>query len=142
NRMLWLVAAPIGHHLGDARERARGAGVAHWQVQGEGAALAGRADQPDLTAEQGRQFAADGESQTGAAVLATGTRIGLLEGFEDQALLFGSDANARVGDFDGDGALDKTQNRVIGRPAARDRLDAHRDLTVRSELEGVRQQVL
>ena len=46
--------------------------VALRQVQREGAALARRADQPDLAAEQARQLAADRQAQAGAAVLARG----------------------------------------------------------------------
>ena len=70
------------------------------QVQRERAALARRADQPDLAAEQRRQLAADGEAETGAAVLAAGAGVGLLERLEDQPLLLGRDADAGVADLD------------------------------------------
>ena len=95
----------------------RRAGVGQRQVQRERAALARRAHQPDLAAEQRRQLAADGEAETGAAVLAAGAGVGLLERLEDQPLLLRRDADAGVGDLDGDGALREPQNRMIRRPA-------------------------
>ena len=79
-----------------------GADVGLRQVEGEGAALAGRAAQLDFAAEQAGQFAADGQAQAGAAVLAAGAGVGLLEGLEDDALLFRRDADAGVGDLEGD----------------------------------------
>src|SRR5687767_15768132 len=53
------------------------------QVERERAAAAERAAQPDLAAEQLGDFAADRQTETGAAVLAAGRAIRLLEGFED-----------------------------------------------------------
>ena len=88
------------------------------RIERERAALAGRADQLDLAAEQRGQLAADGQTQAGAAVLAAGAGVGLLERLEDEPLLFRRDADAGVADFDRDGALRETQNRVIRRPAA------------------------
>jgi hypothetical protein len=57
------------------------------QVQREGAALARRAGQADLAAQQLGQLAADRQAQAGAAVLAAGGAVGLLEGLEDDLLL-------------------------------------------------------
>ena len=54
------------------------------------------ADKLDFSAKQHREFAADGESKSGAAVLAGGSCIRLLESFEDQTLLLWRDANAGV----------------------------------------------
>ena len=68
------------------------------QIQREGTAAARDAAQADLPAEQMRQLAADGKSESRAAVLAGGTGIGLLERFEDDALLLRRDADAGVTD--------------------------------------------
>jgi hypothetical protein len=56
----------------------------------------------DLAAQQVRQLAADGEPEAGAAILAAGAGVGLLEGLEDDLLLLRRDADARVvhGEFD------------------------------------------
>ena len=56
----------------------------------------------DFAAEQHGQFAADGEAQAGAAVLARGAGVGLLEGLEDEPLLLRRDADAGVLDGEGD----------------------------------------
>ena len=63
---------------------------------------AGRAAQLDLAAEQVGQLAADREAEAGAAVLAAGAGVGLLEGLEDDLLLLERDADAGVGDLEGD----------------------------------------
>ena len=47
----------------------------------------------DLPAHQLDQAAADGQPQPGAAVLAGGGAVGLLEGFEELGLLFGVEAD-------------------------------------------------
>ena len=75
------------------------------QVEGERAALAVDAGQPDLAAQQRRQLAADGQAQAGAAVLARGAGIGLLEGLEDEPLLLRRDADAGVLDGERDDLL-------------------------------------
>ena len=49
--------------------------------------LPGRARQPDLAAQQPRQLAADRQAQAGAAVLAAGRAVRLLERLEDDLLL-------------------------------------------------------
>ena len=94
-----------------------GAGVMQRQVQREDAALAVHARQLDLAAEQHRQLAADGQAEAGAAVLARRAGIGLLEGLEDQALLFGRDADAGVLHGEGHDLLCVVEYRVIGAPA-------------------------
>ena len=132
-----IVDGRRGHGTRTGRTR-----VGDRQVERERAALAGRADQPDLAAEQRRQLAADREAEAGAAVLAAGAGVGLLERLEDQPLLLGRDADAGVGDLDRDRALHEPQNRMIRRPSGDHRLHPHRHLALRGELEGVRQQVL
>ncbi len=76
------------------------AGIPQRQVQRERAADARRAAQMNLPAEQIRQFAADRQTEAGAAVLAARARIGLLERLEDDALLLRRNADAGVGDFE------------------------------------------
>ena len=66
------------------------------QVQRERAALARRADQPDLAAQQARQLAADRQAEARAAVLAAGAAVGLLERLEDDLLLVRRDADAGI----------------------------------------------
>ena len=66
-----------------------GADIGLWQIQGERAALAGRAAQLDFATQQAGQFATDGKPQTSSAVLAAGAGICLLEGLEDDSLLLG-----------------------------------------------------
>ena len=72
--------------------------VRHGQIEREARASARAAHQPDLAAEQLRQLAADGKAQPGAAVLAAGAAVRLLERLEDDLLLFAGDADAGVGD--------------------------------------------
>src|ERR1700742_5073983 len=83
-----------GRSLAALRCRLRGgaAYVGQRQEQRKGAALPRDAAQLDFTAQEIRQLAADRQSQAGAAVLAAGARVGLLEGFENDALLFRRDA--------------------------------------------------
>ena len=88
------------------------------------------------------QLAADGEAQAGAAVLARRAGVGLLEGFEDDPLLLGGNADAGVGDRELDHLLGLRQHRVIGRPAEHRRPDVQAHAALRRELHGVRQQVL
>ena len=64
----------------------------------------GVAAQLNLAAEQAGQLAADGEAEAGAAVLAAGAGVGLLERLEDDALLLGRDADAGVRHLEGDDA--------------------------------------
>ena len=104
---------------------------------------AGRAGQFDFAAQQRRQFAADGETQTGSAVFAAGAGIGLLERFEDELLFFGRDADSGIADRNGHRAL--SERAAPDDPSdhpSRDAADRHRDMTLRREFEGIRQQVL
>src|SRR6185503_8674304 len=64
------------------------------QHQREGAALAHAAREPELAAEQPGELAADRQAEAGAAVLAAGRAVGLLEGLEDQLLLVRRNADA------------------------------------------------
>ena len=62
----------------------------------EGGALAGVALDPDLAAQQLGQAFADGQAQPGAAVVASGGGVHLLERLEQAALLVQRDADAGV----------------------------------------------
>src|SRR5256886_12659534 len=64
--------------------------------EGEGAAPARRAVHGDRPAHEGHQPGSDGQAQAGAAVLARGGGVLLLERPEDALLLVGRDADAGV----------------------------------------------
>ena len=120
---------------------AGGPGVEQRQVEREGAALTGLADQANLAPQQRGQLAADGQAQPGAAELAAGAGVGLLEGLEHQSLLVGRDADAGVGDGKSDDGPATAEHRVLGAPALARTLHAQAHLPRRRELEGVGQQV-
>ena len=84
------------------RDRGGRADVRLRQIEGKGAAFSGVLRKLDFAAEQAGQFAADGQTQAGAAVFAAGARIGLLECFEYDALLLRRDADASIRDLEGD----------------------------------------
>ena len=116
----------------DARAVAAvGPRVVQRQVERERAALAVDAGELDLAAEQHGQLAADGQAQAGAAVLARGAGVGLLERLEDEPLLLRRDADAGVLDGEGDDLLGLAEHRVVGAPALRGEADAHVDVAVR-----------
>ena len=71
------------------------------EVEGERAALSEDAHEFDFSAEQHGQFTTDGKAEPGAAVFPGSAGVGLLEGFEDESLLFRRDTDAGV--FDGEG---------------------------------------
>src|SRR5437764_14235793 len=68
------------------------------KVEREGAALPRSAPEPDLAAQQPSELATDRQPQTCAAERAARRGIRLLEGLEDQFVLFPRDADAGVGD--------------------------------------------
>src|SRR5688572_18221040 len=76
--------------------------VAHGEQERERAALPRCAVDADLAAEQPRDLATDREAEARAAVLAAGRSIGLLEGLEDQSLLFLRDPDPGVLHGEGD----------------------------------------
>lgn len=71
-------------------------GFAQREVEPEGAALAGFAAHPDLTAHQRDQAAADGQAQAGATVFAGGRAFGLREALEDAPERLGTHADPGV----------------------------------------------
>ena len=56
--------------------------------------------QLDFAAQQVRQLAADRQTQTGAAVLAAGSCICLLERLENDPLLLDGNSNPRIGNLE------------------------------------------
>src|ERR1022692_4040802 len=68
------------------------------QVHGERAALSERALEGELAAEQMNDLAADRKAQSGTAVLAGRSAVGLREGLEDAVLQPRLDADAGVAD--------------------------------------------
>ena len=62
----------------------------------KGTASAEGAFDPDLAVHQGHETASDGEAESGSAEAAGGGAVGLSEGFEDDGLLVGGDADAGV----------------------------------------------
>ena len=91
--------------------------VVERQVQREGAALARHARDADLAAEQACELAADGQAEAGAAVLAAGGAVGLLERLEDEALLVGRDADAGVDTENAIAGLARSSTGVAEAPA-------------------------
>ena len=112
------------------------------QVQRERAALARRALEADLAAEQARELAADREAETGAAVLAAGAAVGLLERLEDELLLLRARCRCRCPRPRTRRPASPLRARGDRRPARRRQLDLHRHATLLGELERVREQVL
>ena len=96
----------------------------------------------DLAAEQVRELAADRETQAGSSVLSAGAGVGLHEGLEDDLLLLGRNADAGVGDLEGDHRGCLLEHRVLRAPAALRAGDVEPHAALRGELEGVGQQVL
>src|SRR5580693_3788878 len=117
-------------------------GVDERQEERERAALAGGRDELDLAAEHARDLPADREPEAGAAVLAAGRAVRLLERLEDDLLLVGLDADARVADGERDGAPGAREALVLRAPAGVDGLDLERHPPALGELEGVGEQVL
>src|SRR5262249_25125769 len=83
------------------------------QIEGEGAACAGCAAQLDFAAKQVGKLGADGKAETGAAVLATGGSVGLLEGFEDDLLFLERNPDAAVGHFECDHSRRGAEKRML-----------------------------
>jgi hypothetical protein len=112
------------------------------QEQRERAAAAERRADVDLAAQEPCDLTRDRQSEPGAAVLAGGRPVRLLERLEDRAELVVRNADAGVGDGEGDHALGRpkrlrVESRLFGRgPERQD------DAAGVGELERVREQVL
>src|ERR1700682_517399 len=90
--------------------------VSLWQVQRESAAFGRGAAQLNFAAQQACQFAADGQTQPGASVLAAGAGICLLKCLEDDSLFFVRNSNSRVRYFEGNDRCCLRKNRMIFTP--------------------------
>ena len=97
------------------------ANISLGEEERESAADARGGPELDFSAEEIGQLAADGQAETGSAVLAAGACIGLLEGLEDDALFLRSDADAGVGDLERDNRAGAGKDGVVGAPAAGNR---------------------
>src|SRR6202035_3734370 len=72
------------------------------QVERERTAVARRAYQVNLAAEQACDLPADRQAQAGASVLAARAAVGLLKGLEDNVLFVGGNADAGIRDREGE----------------------------------------
>ena len=132
-------AKRTGWRTGSAADGRR---IGDRQVERECAADARRAAQLDFAAEQARQLAADRKPQSGAAIFAAGAGVGLLECLENDLLLLGRNADAGIGDLEGDDGLRLAENRVCRGPADRRGRNLELNAAAVGELERVGQQVL
>src|SRR6266853_6249393 len=112
------------------------------QVKGERAAFARFAFDADFPAKQASELAADGKSQSGAAVFAAGGSVSLLEGLEnDLPLVFGN-SDPGVRDGEGHHFFRRVQLRMSRGPAGFLEGDPQRHFALLCKLERVRKQVL
>src|SRR6266566_1201520 len=86
------------------------------QVKREDTALAGRAGQANLPAEQPRDFPANRQAEARAAVFAAGAAIGLLEGFKDELLFLRRNADSRITDREGNHRTRMVEHFLAGAP--------------------------
>src|SRR4029077_15293939 len=101
------------------RRRTNGEGgtrIVQWQVEREAAAHGRGAAEVNLTAEQIRQFTADGETKACAPILAVSASVRLLKRLEDDLLLIDGNADAGIGHFEGDDVMGLIENRMSGAP--------------------------
>src|SRR6185503_7242177 len=87
-------------------------------------------------------LAADGKPEARSAIFAARGAIGLLEGFEDNALLVGLDADSGIRDREGDRGFRPRQSEMTAAPSRRDTTDREPHRAAFGELEGVRKQIL
>ncbi len=111
------------------------------QIESKDTASPGRAVEADLSAEQGRQLAADREPETRAAVAPACAGVRLMERFEDDLLLIGGNADAGVLNFEGDDSRRVVQSRVIDAPAVTDQIHPEGDPSLGGEFESIGKQV-
>src|SRR5262249_50147135 len=89
-------------------------------------------------AKQVGQLSTDRQPKTGASILSACARIGLLKGFEDDALLFQWNPDPCVGYFKGDHISYVAQYLMFRRPSAQRMREIQTDAPVFRKLEGVR----
>src|SRR6185437_6550803 len=117
------------------------AGRLQRQIEREDAALARHALDLDRPAEQAGDLAADRQAEAGAAKFAAGGAVGLLESLEDDAVLVAGDADAGIGDGEGDDiAREAAGARHTGTEG--ETRDLERDAAALGEFKRVGQQIL
>ena len=104
--------------------------------------MARRAAKLDFAAQQVRQFAADGETQTGAAVFPAGAGVGLLERLKDDFLFFDRNADTGVQHLECNDRRGRAEYAVFRTPTADRGRCVELNTAVFGEFKGVRQQVL
>src|SRR5208282_972383 len=112
------------------------------QIERECRSGARRAAQMDFPTEQARQLPADGETETGTAIFAASRGVGLLEGLENELLLFEWDADAGIRDLERDDRRRLAEHRMLRAPTARRHGHVEANAALRRELEGIRKEVL
>src|SRR6188768_1521276 len=95
------------------------------EKQRKGATAAVGADKADLSPQQYSQFAADGETEAGAAIFTRSARIRLLERFKDKPLLLWRHADAGVGNGECNHLRRHAQHRMVGAPTLGSQPDAN-----------------
>src|SRR6266404_3224773 len=93
-------------------------------------------------AEQAGDLATDGEAQSGAAVLAARAAVRLLERLEDDLLLLERDADAGIGDREGEDRLRLAQVLAVASRLGAHRPDLEGYAAPPRELEGVGEEIL
>src|SRR5579863_6684613 len=101
-----------------ARDRYRRANVSLRQEQGKRAAFTRRAAELNFSAKEICQFAADGQSQSSAAVFAAGARVCLLKRLKDDALFFHRYSDTRIGNLERDHRCGAPQDGMTLAPPA------------------------
>ena len=112
--------------------------VGQRQIQCERAAIADHTLEPDLSAQQRRDLAADVETEAGSAVLARDRSVCLLERFEYDLVLVGGNADSRIHDRERHNAVGIVECLVVGTPSHGCVADIDRHAASFGELEGVR----
>src|SRR5947209_15624772 len=113
--------------------------LAEARCEGEGAALARRTVHGDGSAHEGHQPGSNGQTQAGAAILAGGGGVLLLECPEDTLLLVGRNADAGVAHREAEADLPRPRRRW--RAVALVYFHAHYHLAVLGEFDGVPRRV-
>src|SRR5258708_7589090 len=112
------------------------------QVKGESTSLSRSAAQLDFAAKQAGQLTTDCQPKTGAAVLAAGAGICLLEGLEDDPLFVRWNTDPGIGNLKGHHRRGPSQDRMIFAPTAFSLRDGEADASLFGEFEGIGQQIL
>src|SRR5213593_2253191 len=110
--------------------------------QSKSAALCRFTDHSNFSGQEARQLAADGKTQSGAAVFPGRATFGLLECFEDDALLFPGDADTRIRHRECKDSIRPVQGQIAAVPTCVCPAYVQADLTLFRELECIGQKIL